>query len=206
MYMDLQKIIELLKAQMPSASDDEVKAAAEKMIDEAKREADRRATEATKTAVENYEKKHNLKDGKPSSSEPSSSPAVEPSKAEETAPAWAKALIESNQALQAKVDALEKGKVTDGRKAVFDQMVAKLPDSLRVAYSRTSYQDLSDEAFEKLKGEIEKEIDDIVKDHKAKGATFSPRASDSGKTSDSDEASKEDVDAVIKASPSFGKL
>lgn len=206
MYMDLQKIIELLKAQMPSASDDEVKAAAEKMIDEAKREADRRATEATKTAVENYEKKHNLKDGKPSSSETPSSPAVEPSKAEGTAPAWAKALIESNQALQAKVDALEKGKVTDGRKAIFDQMVAKLPDSLRVAYSRTSYQDLSDEAFEKLKGEIEKEVDDIVKDHKAKGATFSPRASDSGKTSDSDEASKEDVDAVIKASPSFGKL
>ena len=194
MYMDLQKIIELLKAQMPSASDDE-----------AKREADRRATEATKTAVENYEKKHNLKDGKPSSSETPSSPAVEPSKAEE-APAWAKALIESNQALQAKVDALEKGKATDGRKAVFDQMVAKLPDSLRVAYSRTSYQDLSDEAFDKLRGEIEKEIDDIVKDHKAKGATFSPRASDSGKTSDSDEASKEDVEAVIKASPSFGKL
>lgn len=203
--MDLQKIIELLKAQMPNATDDEVKAAAEKMLDEAKREADRRATEATKTAVENYEKKHNLKDGKPSSSEPISSPAVEPSKAEE-APAWAKALIESNQALQAKVDALEKGKVTDGRKAVFDQMVAKLPDNLRVAYSRTSYKDLSDEEFNKLKGEIEKEIDDIVKDQKTKGATFSPRASDSGKTSDSDEASKEDVEAVIKASPSFGKL
>lgn len=203
--MDLQKIIELLKAQMPNATDDEVKAAAEKMLDEAKREADRRATEATKTAVENYEKKHNLKDGKPSSSEPISSPAVEPSKAEE-APAWAKALIESNQALQAKVDALEKGKVTDGRKATFDQMVAKLPDNLRVAYSRTSYKDLSDEEFNKLKGEIEKEIDDIVKDQKTKGATFSPRASDSGKTSDSDEASKEDVEAVIKASPSFGKL
>lgn len=203
--MDLQKIIELLKAQMPNATDDEVKAAAEKMLDEAKREADRRATEATKTAVENYEKKHNLKDGKPSSSEPTSPPSVEPSKAEE-APAWAKALIESNQALQAKVDALEKGKVTDGRKATFDQMVAKLPDSLRVAYSRTSYKDLSDEEFNKLKGEIEKEIDDIVKDQKTKGATFSPRASDSGKTSDSDEASKEDVEAVIKASPSFGKL
>lgn len=203
--MDLQKIIELLKAQMPNATDDEVKAAAEKMLDEAKREADRRATEATKTAVENYEKKHNLKDGKPSSSEPPSSPAVEPSKAEE-APAWAKALIESNQALQAKVDALEKGKVTDGRKAVFDQMVAKLPDNLRVAYSRTSYQDLSDDDFEKLKGEIEKEIDDIVKDQKTKGATFSPRASDSGKPSDSDEARKEDVEAVMKVSPSLVEL
>ena len=205
MYMDLQKIIELLKAQMPSASDDEVKAAAEKMIDEAKREADRRATEATKTAVENYEKKHNLKDGKPSSSETPSSPAVDPSKAEE-APAWAKALIESNQALQAKVDALEKGKVTDGRKATFDQMLSKLPDNLRVAYSRTSYQDLSDEDFGKLQGQIEKEIDEILKDQKAKGATFSPRASDNGGGSDSNEASKEDVDAVIKASPSFGKM
>lgn len=203
--MDLQKIIELLKAQMPNATDDEVKAAAEKMLDEAKREADRRATEATKTAVENYEKKHNLKDGKPSSSEPTSPPAVEPSKAEE-APAWAKAIVESNKALQAKVDALEKGKVTDGRKATFDQMVAKLPDSLRVAYSRTSYQDLSDDDFEKLKGEIEKEIDDIVKDQKTKGATFSPRASDSGKPSDSDEARKEDVEAVMKVSPSLVEL
>ena len=203
--MDLQKIIELLKAQMPNATDDEVKAAAEKMLDEAKREADRRATEATKTAVENYEKKHNLKDGKPYSPETPSSPAVEPSKAEE-APAWAKALIESNQALRAKVDALEKGKVTDGRKATFDQMVSKLPDNLRVAYSRTSYQDLSDEEFNKLKGEIEKEIDDIVKDQKTKGATFSPRASDSGKPSDSDEARKEDVEAVMKVSPSLVEL
>lgn len=205
MYMDLQKIIELLKAQMPSASDDEVKAAAEKMLDEAKREADRRATEATKTAVENYEKKHNLKDGKPSSSGPTSPPVVEPSKAEE-APAWAKAIVESNKALQAKVDALEKGKVTDGRKAVFDKMVAKLPDSLRVAYSRTSYQDLSDDDFEKLKGEIEKEIDDIVKDQKTKGATFSPRASDSGKTLDPDEASEEDLGAVMKVSPGLVEL
>ena len=203
--MDLQKIIELLKAQMPNATDDEVKAAAEKMLDEAKREADRRATEATKTAVENYEKKHNLKDGKPSSSEPPSSPAVEPSKPEE-APAWAKALIESYQALQAKVDAFEKGKVTDGRKAVFDKIVAKLPDSLRAAYSRTSYQDLSDDAFDKLKGEIEKEIDDIVKDQKTKGATFSPRASDSGKTLDSDEASEEDLGAVMKVSPGLVEL
>ena len=203
--MDLQKIIELLKAQMPNATDDEVKAAAEKMLDEAKREADRRATEATKTAVENYEKKHNLKDGKPSSSEPTSPPAVEPSKAEE-APAWAKAIVESNKALQAKVDALEKGKVTDGRKAVFDKMVAKLPDSLRVAYSRTSYQDLSNDDFEKLKGEIEKEIDDIVKDQKTKGATFSPRASDSGKTLDSDEASEEDLGAVMKVSPGLVEL
>lgn len=203
--MDLQKIIELLKAQMPNATDDEVKAAAEKMLDEAKREADRRATEATKTAVENYEKKHNLKDGKPSSSEPPSPPAVEPSKAEE-APAWAKAIVESNKALQAKVDALEKGKVTDGRKAVFDKMVAKLPDSLRVAYSRTSYQDLSNDDFEKLKGEIEKEIDDIVKDQKTKGATFSPRASDSGKTLDSDEASEEDLGAVMKVSPGLVEL
>ena len=85
-------------------------------------------------------------------------------------------------------------------------MLSKLPDSLRVAYARTSYQDLSDEDFGKLKGQIEKEIDEILKDQKARGATFSPRASDNGGGADSKEASKEDVDAVIKASPSFGKM
>jgi hypothetical protein len=53
-------------------------------------EADRRATEATQTAVSNYEKKHSLKEGKPV--EPGGQVQTEPVKTAgdgDDTPAWA---------------------------------------------------------------------------------------------------------------------
>jgi phenylalanyl-tRNA synthetase alpha subunit len=79
-------------------------------------ETDRRATEATKTAVANYEKQHNLKDGKPSTGNPE--PPAD-------TPEWAKTLIKQNQELAAKVQTLEKGSVTSG---LMDRVKAKLTE------------------------------------------------------------------------------
>lgn len=55
--------------------DEDIEATAKSIIDNAgtgaaQAEIDRRVTQAVKTAIENYEKKHNLKDGKPVDPEP----------------------------------------------------------------------------------------------------------------------------------------
>ncbi len=80
-------------------------------------ETDRRATEATRTSVANYEKQHNIKDGKPVSAEPPK-PDDDPA-----TPAWAKAIIKQNQDLALKVQSLEKGTATTG---LMDKVKAKL--------------------------------------------------------------------------------
>lgn len=71
-------------------------------------ETDRRATEATQTAVKNYEKKHNLKDGKPVE-EPGKKADPDPSKGDDDIPTWAKSLREQNEALQKTISGLTKG-------------------------------------------------------------------------------------------------
>ena len=65
---------------------------------------DFRAGDASITAVATYEKKHNLKDGKPVVETVTEKPTeVEP----EDVPAWAKALIESNKSLSDKLTRFE---------------------------------------------------------------------------------------------------
>lgn len=66
---------------------------------------DFRAGDASKTAVTNYEKKHNLKEGKIIET-PEPTPQPEPPKPDDT-PAWAKALIEQNKTLTEKIALIE---------------------------------------------------------------------------------------------------
>lgn len=66
---------------------------------------DFRAGDASKTAVTNYEKKHNLKEGKVIET-PEPTPQSEPPKPDD-APAWAKALIEQNKTLTEKIASIE---------------------------------------------------------------------------------------------------
>lgn len=75
---------------------------------------DYRAGDATTTAVKNYEKKHNLKDGKP----------VEQGKQKEEkhvekddVPAWAQSLIDSNKALSEKLAGYEADRAKQERSA-----------------------------------------------------------------------------------------
>ena len=64
---------------------------------------DFRAGDASKTAVTNYEKKHNLKDGKPI--ETTTTTKTEENK--DDVPAWAQALIDSNKNLSDKLTQLD---------------------------------------------------------------------------------------------------
>ncbi len=67
---------------------------------------DSRATEATNSAVGNYEKKHGLKDGlKTTGGESLKTEPIIPD--DDNTPPWAKALLDSNKALTDKVAAME---------------------------------------------------------------------------------------------------
>lgn len=75
---------------------------------------DYRAGDATTTAVKNYEKKHNLKDGKPVEQE---KPKEEKHVEKDDVPAWAQSLIDSNKALSEKLAGYEADRAKQERSA-----------------------------------------------------------------------------------------
>lgn len=131
---------------------------------------DSRATEATQTAVANYEAKHGLKDGKAVNAEVE--PNTEQGDSGEKIPSWAQALIESNKTLAQQVKTLQSEKLTANRRDQLSQIISTLPPTIRKAYERTPVDTLTDEEFETLKGEITSEAAEIAKETSAKGVVF----------------------------------
>jgi hypothetical protein len=140
-------------------------------------EADRRATEATQTAVANYEKKHSLKEGKPVAGG-GQGYEIEPAKKENgnenDTPAWAKAIIESNKTLSEKLSALEGEKITTSRKQKLEAVISKLPDNLKKPYGRISLKDMTEDEFNTLITETTEEVEDLAADFAAKGSVLKP--------------------------------
>ena len=132
--------------------------------------ADSRSTEAIATGIADYEKKHNVKDGKVIGGEPTIEPIITPD--DNRTPPWAKALIDSTKALNERIDTIEGAKVTDSRKQRFDAVIANLPDNLKKSYQRTGIDTLTDEEFETLTTEVTAEVGVIEADIKAKGSIF----------------------------------
>ena len=135
--------------------------------------ADGRATDATNTAISNYEKKHGLTNGqKATGGEPITEPIIQKLD-DDTTPPWAKALIDSNKALNDKFAALEGEKVTTSRKQKFEALIANLPDEHKKAYQRTSIDTMKDEEFDTLISDVGAEVGVIEATIKAKGSVFS---------------------------------
>lgn len=154
---------------------------------------DQRATDAQKTAVANYERKHNLKDGKaidggePENDEPDQQDADE-------APAWAKTLIEDNKSLKERLDKLDADRQTKSRRDRLDEVIAKLPDHLKRGYQRMSLEG-DEEAFAAALDEVKTEVDDILAKQGSRGAVFSrPQQS----TADISKASQQESDEFKK--------
>lgn len=164
---------------------------------------DSRATEATQTAVSNYEKKHGLKDGQKVQG---GAPASEPSN--DTQPAAGgtdlasqitAAVTAAVKPLQDEITALKTGKVSETRQQKLNDIIGKLPENLRKPYTRVPVKDMTDEEFEALTTEVTAEVDGLLADVDAKGAVFGKPTSGSGKTQPGKEPTKEEVDAVAKA-------
>jgi hypothetical protein len=189
-------------------SDDELTAAVEGVTFQQLLEShgDFRATEATKTAVSNYEKKHNIKDGKPveTKKEPDDEGA---GKQDPDMPAWAKALVESNKALADKVAAMEGGQVATKRRQQLDKMISGLPEALRKAYGHVALDKMEDDEFATLLQEVETEAKDALQENKEKGAVFGKPKGQGGITGGANaggqqkQASKEEIADVMKHIP-----
>lgn len=166
---------------------------------------DSRATQATQTAVHNYETKYGLKDGvkvtPPETQQPVvppvTPPVTPPAGGAETVPAWAQALIDSNNSLKNELAQMKTARTTETRKQQISTLIEKLPENLRKAYSRTPVDGLTDEQFTALVGEITTEVGDIQSSIQQKGAVFGKPAAQNGGNQGA-ELTKEQVAAITQ--------
>lgn len=140
---------------------------------------DSRATEAQQTAVQNYETKHNLKDGKPINGGEGNGGGTEPTNptggnngGAETIPDWAKKLIEDNKSLKESLNKMYGERTTATRKQQLAGVFGKLPEDLRKPYERISVDSLSEDEFSTLLSDVTSEVDGIAAKLSAKGAVF----------------------------------
>ena len=118
---------------------------------------DYRADGAQKTAVSNYEKKHNIKDGKPIEEPKPQDPPTDPKpKPAEEVPAWAQSLIDSNKTLSEKLSAMDAKEKADARNKQIDE-VAKSFGIPEFAYKGKQIADDADlnKYFTDLKQEMQ---------------------------------------------------
>lgn len=118
---------------------------------------DYRADGAQKTAVSNYEKKHNIKDGKPIEEPKPQDPLPTPTpQATEQVPAWAQSLIDSNKTLSEKLSAMDAKEKADARNKQIDE-VAKSFGIPEFAYKGKQIADDADlnKYFTDLKQEMQ---------------------------------------------------
>lgn len=157
---------------------------------------DIRSTEAQRSAVSNYEKKHGIKDGKKVSVEDDHK-TLDNEDNNDDMPAWAKAMLESNKKLAEQVAVMTAEKHTAARKQRLDAIINRLPERDRRGYARTSFADLSDEDFDTLLDDINNEVEETLKDNQTTGTTFRAPFHRQGGDTTKKEATKAEVDAVM---------
>ena len=161
---------------------------------------DIRSTEAQRTAVANYEKKHGIKDGKKVSTEDDPN-ALGTGDNDNDTPAWAKKLIEDNAALRKRLDTLDSEKRTSSRREQFNAIIGKLPTSHRKGYERMAIDTLTDEEFTSTLEAVGTEVEDILKETKTTGLQFSApyQRQQGNRSAGTKEASSTEVEAVVKS-------
>lgn len=183
---------------------------------------DARATEASKTAVSTYEKKHGLRDGKrvntdgdddepaddddTDDDEPDAdkgakdkNPKAKKSqkKDDDAMPAWAKSLLDANKALKERLDAMDKGKVAASRREKVNKAIEKLTDKQKKPYSRLKLDDMSDDEFDTFLEEVTADAEDMAADNDANDATFGAPLKHEG--GDSKKATDKEINAIADA-------
>lgn len=163
---------------------------------------DSRATEASTTAVSNYEAKYSLKDGKPATTpEPKGNGGggekeeAPKGKTNESTPEREDALIEQIKKLNERMNTMERERTTTGRRQALEAIYGRLPEPLRKTYERLPLDGLSDEEFTKLTTEVTAEVGEIGKTLSAKGAVFTAPSSHSG-ASAAQELTKEQIETI----------
>lgn len=160
---------------------------------------DSRATEASTTAVTNYEAKYGLREGKPTT------PPAPTGKGNDNAPkgqadgdvpAWASALIEQVAQLKDRQNKQDVERMATGRRQALEAIYGHLPEPLRKGYERIPLDTLSDDEFAKLSSDVTAEVGEIGQAFAAKGAVFSTPSPHHGGAGAQKELTKEQI-AVI---------
>nr|DAT92803.1 MAG TPA: hypothetical protein [Caudoviricetes sp.] len=166
---------------------------------------DSRATEAQQTAVQTYESKYGLKDGQKidnggaAGGQAGGGTTViqQPTGgANDQTNALLQQLIDQNKALTDRLNKMDGQRTTEIRKQQLSTIIEKLPENLRKAYERTPVDNLTDEQFNTLVGEITTEVNGIVSETQAKGAVFGRPATQGGTGNQGDALTKEQLDAI----------
>lgn len=137
---------------------------------------DSRATDAVKTAVANYEKKHNIKDGKPVEGISNGNKGDDHS---DDMPAWAKALMEQNKALNDRLSAFDNEKTAKTRQSKLADVLKDCPEKVKALYekdfARLNFE--NEEDFDTWLGSTKTNVEEIANDFKASQAAMTaPKA------------------------------
>lgn len=157
---------------------------------------DSRATGAQKTAVANYERKHNLKDGVKVTQQQQQQEPPKNTEGGDDMPAWAKTLIESNQQLSERLNRLDTERTTTARRQQLAAITDKLPEALRKPYERMSVDNLKEDEFTQLLSDVTTEVNGIVSGMNAKGAVFGKPAAHNGGGNQGGELTEEQKKAI----------
>ncbi|MBQ7017642.1 MAG: hypothetical protein IJN06_01375 [Bacteroidales bacterium] len=163
---------------------------------------DSRATQAQQTAVHNYETKYGLKDGVKIETPPAAVPPVgqqtQPTGggANDTTNQLLQQLLDQNKKLSERLDSMENNRTTETRRQQISTLIAKLPENIQKAYNRTPVENLTEEQFQTLIGEITTEVGDIQSSITQKGAVFGKPAAANGGQNHGTELTKEQEAAI----------
>lgn len=160
---------------------------------------DSRATEASTTAVTNYEAKYGLREGKPTTPPAPTGEGNDNApkgQADEGVPAWAVSLTERVTALQNELNRRDAERTTTGRRQALEAIYGHLPEPLRKGYERIPLDTLSDEEFTKLSADVTAEVGEIGQAFAAKGAVFSTPSAHHGGAGTQKELTKEQIEVI----------
>lgn len=208
----LSRIADKIMSDKTIESDEDVNSAVEEVTfaDILKHYGDSRATEATRKAVSNYEKKHGIKDGKPIvlNEQDDDDDDDDPDSTKKTAKQsnQESELAKLIKQMSAKIDEqaeeikqLKLGKVAESREKVLDGVIKDLKESQKKPYKRYTLDAMSDDEFDEFIEEITGEVADLVKENKAaETAGFSPLLGGQRHSeSDDERATDAEVDAIV---------
>ena len=160
---------------------------------------DSRATEASTTAVTNYEAKYGLREGKPTTPPAPTGEGNDNApkgQADESVPAWAFSLTERVTALQNELNRRDAERTTTGRRQALEAIYGHLPEPLRKGYERIPLDTLSDDEFTKLSADVTAEVGEIGQAFAAKGAVFSTPSAHHGGAGAQKELTKEQIEEI----------
>lgn len=177
--------------------------------------ADYRATEAQKTAVANYESKHNLRDGKPieqpqqQNAQPQTSlqeqngqtAGQQGAQPEEKVPAWAQQMIADNKALREELQSYKTERTLSSRLERFREAIKGAPDKVKARYekdfARLTFKDDAD--FDGYLDEIAPDIAAMATSDSRKGASVGAPFGSQGSNTAASDLVKARFEAAAKA-------